>query len=472
MPIRHSSSSSSTITEQLASMLPPTPEVVANATLWGATGILLTNFHTHLHLPYWACISLTNVCVRSAMFPIVVRGAKTSVRFGKISPEVQYVISNLTSGMKELSFREKLSQAGSAVWMQSMMGKDHLLKISYRTMRGLFEINKVNVLDLFKSPALQIPCFWYFAADMRKLIEGSDPALAQQLVDSSFFWITDLTESDPWYVLPMATGALLYLNVEMAVGKKALSGKTSSKSNMAKMLKDAFQSLAIFMPCFMAQQSAGVQIYLATSMVFTLVQSAAMRNDAFRQALDLPPMNAKAKGMREGEHVKDFLEKMAERQAAKARGGFVLGEGVHVTGAQISVPRFGERRKSSIVVVEKEVETGAEWDESLHKAVKIEFEVPDYTLKSLLVFPDMYKTSTPMPYLPGMAEPVYRAQQQHGPAIPDIPDNVMDAANRGEKLDEPIKMAPKEVIKSKRQNSGPINVSKLKAKWNRKKKGK
>ena len=307
---------------------------------------------------------------------------------------------------------------------------------------------------------------------MRKLIEGSDPALAQQLVDSSFFWITDLTEPDPWYALPMATGALLYLNVEMAVGKKALSGKTSSKSNMAKMLKDAFQSLAIFMPCFMAQQSAGVQIYLATSMVFTLVQSAAMRNDAFRQVLDLPPMNAKAKGMHEGEHVKDFLEKMAERQAAKARGGFVLGEGVHVTGAQISVPRFGERRKSSIVVVEKEVETGAEWDESLHKAVKIEFEIPDYTLKSLLVFPDMYKTSTPMPYLPGMAEPVYRAQQQHGPAIPDTPDNVMEAANRGEKLDEPIKMAPKEVIKSKRQNSGPINVSKLKAKWNRKKKGK
>ena len=51
--------------------------------------------------------------------------------------------------------------------------------------------------------------------DLRKIIEGSDPSLAQKLVESNFFWITDLTEPDPWYGLPIATGALLYLNVEV-----------------------------------------------------------------------------------------------------------------------------------------------------------------------------------------------------------------------------------------------------------------
>ena len=83
---------------------------------------------------------------------------------------------------------------------------------------------------------MQIPVFWYFAIDIRKIINGSDPALAQQLVDSSFLWITDLTEPDPWYGLPIITGLLLYWNVETAVGKKALSGETSSQSRMALFL--------------------------------------------------------------------------------------------------------------------------------------------------------------------------------------------------------------------------------------------
>lgn len=77
--------------------------------------------------------------------------------------------------------------------------------------------------------------------DLRKVIEGENPALAQQLVDSSFFWISDLTEPDPLYCLPLATGALLYLNVEVAVGRKSLSGETTSQSNLAKFLKDAFR---------------------------------------------------------------------------------------------------------------------------------------------------------------------------------------------------------------------------------------
>ncbi len=56
--------------------------------------------------------------------------------------------------------------------------------------------------------------------DLRKIIEGSDPSLAQKLVESNFLWITDLTEPDPWYGLPIATGALLYLNVEVRGGRR------------------------------------------------------------------------------------------------------------------------------------------------------------------------------------------------------------------------------------------------------------
>ena len=312
-----------------------------------------------------------------------------------------------------------------------------------------------------KSPALQIPVFWYFAVDIRKIIEGSDPHLAQQLVESSFFWITDLTEPDPWYALPIATGALLYLNVETAVGKKALSGETSSRSNVVKFIKDAFQTLAIFMPCFMAQQPSGVQLYLATSMVFTLLQSNAMRNDTVRQAVGLPPMHTKSKD--QGTFLKEFAEIMEQRQKAKALGGFVPGEGVHLIGANTSHFRTGKKRRSTIAVEKKE---GEKFDES--KMTKIEFEVPVYTLQSLLVVPDLFKRSTPVPFLPGIREPIFPTHPtltEEQLVMPDISLDVMAAANRGEK---PIEMAPKEVL-PKRKESKKIDVNRVKSKWNRKK---
>ena len=469
-----STSTTETITEQLTSYLPPTPDFITNATIWGGTGLLLVNFHTHLHLPYWACISLTNICIRSAMLPIAINGAKTSVKFGKISPEVQYVLSNFTSGMKTLKIANMFSQEGSFKSQQTMRGQMEVLTKSLSTLRGLFKLNKVNLIDVFKSPLLQIPFFMYFASDLRKIIEGCDPQLAQQLVDSSFFWITDLTESDPFYGLPIATGALLYLNVETAIGKRSLSGETSSKSNMAKILKDAFQTLAIFMPCFMAQQSSGVQLYLATSMVFTLIQSNAMRNDSVRHAIGRPPMGAKAKTMDEGEYVKDFLAKMAERQAAKAQGGFALGEGVFILGSNISIPQRGKKRKSSIVV-EKQDMTVDDLDESQILKIKL----PDHTLQSpLLVFPDMFKT-TPVPFILGLREPEFYNPKKSTTDYASLKEEeqmkIMEAANRGELPEDKIEMAPKNVLRkttaSKGNSSGTIDTKKLKSKWNKKKKG-
>ena len=107
-----------------------------------------------------------------------------------------------------------------------------------------------------------------------------------------------------------------------------------------------------------------------------------------RQAIGLPPTNTKPKSMVEGEYVKDFLAKMAERQAAKAKGGFALGEGVFILGSNISVPKRGKKRKSSIEVEKKEL-TVDDLDESQLMKIKL----PDHTLQSpLLAFSHLSKT--------------------------------------------------------------------------------
>ena len=46
------------------------------------------------------------------------------------------------------------------------------------------------------------------------------------------------------------------------------------------------------MPCITANSPAGIQIYLLTSFTFTLFQSAALRHDPFRELVGLPPKDA------------------------------------------------------------------------------------------------------------------------------------------------------------------------------------
>ena len=480
--------------------------LLADISFWGGTGLLLTNFHTILHIPYWSCIVLTNIVVRTAMIPIAVHGARTQVKLGSVSPEVQYLITSFTTDMTTLGGKQAAATATGGQGGQKSKSSYHvdqmyykgrivLIKATMETLRGIYRMKDINPLAIFKSPALQIPVFIYFAMDLRKIIEGSDPLLAQKLVESNFLWLTDLTEPDPWYGLPIATGALLYLNVEMSVGKQALSGEASSKSNIAQILKDVFQSLAIFMPCFMAQQPSGVQLYLLTSMIFTLAQARAMRNDVIRAAIGLPSIHAKARNMSDSDIVKNFLEQMSERQAAKARGGYVLGEGVHVTGANISIPRFGKKRPSSIIVVDDSTIQGgggggssSSSRSSKDRSNMISIELPDHTLRSpLLVQPQMFAT-TPIPYMHGMTTSVLHhtprttnfGNEEELLSMPDIPLSAIEAANRGEMPQQVtvvagstagVEMAPKEVLrqieesKRKRMGSGPINKSKLKSRW-------
>jgi Preprotein translocase subunit YidC len=206
------------------------PEFIKQYSIWGGSAIILKTFHGQ-NIPYWASMSLTNILVRSSLFPLVIQGAKTSVRFANVAPEVQFLISCYTRDAKTL----KDANAPPSQRME-------LLVATWQSLRGIYKLHKVNPFDVLKSPLMQIPVFWYFSVDIRKLINGGNPELAQELTESGFLWVMDLTEPDPWYGLPILSGLLLYLNVEVAVGKQSLSGETASKSNIARYLKDGFQS--------------------------------------------------------------------------------------------------------------------------------------------------------------------------------------------------------------------------------------
>ncbi|KAG7361491.1 60Kd inner membrane domain containing protein [Nitzschia inconspicua] len=310
------------------------PEVVQNFSIWGGTGIIIKALHGQGGLPYWACFSAMNVLLRASLIPLVIYSAKMAARYAKVAPEVQFIITLFQNDLKKMRAEGKSLYEQRYLFLQNM-----------QTLRGIYKLHDINPLTVFLSPLLQIPFFYYVATDLRKIVNGADPVLAQELTESKFLWVTDLTDPDPWYGLPIAAGAMLYINVEVAIGRKSLSGPTASQSDFARMLKDLFQTLAVFMPCFASQSPAGLQIYLVSSFTWTLFQSAALRNDTMRGWVGLPAIGTPPT---EPKYAKEFMEfKKLEQKAKEIRGdGPVLGRNVLAVGFETSFP--GTNRPSTI----------------------------------------------------------------------------------------------------------------------------
>lgn len=310
------------------------PEAVQQFSIWGGTGVVLSTLHSSAGVPYWACFAVMNFMLRASLIPLVIYSARMAARYAKVAPEIQFIVTLFQNDLK------KMRAEGKSLYEQRYLFMQNL-----QTVRGIYKLHDINPLMVFVSPLLQIPFFYYVAVDLRKIVNGADPDLAQELTESSFLWVHDLTDPDPWYGLPIAAGAMLYTNVEVAIGRKSLSGPTASQSDFARLLKDLFQTLAVFMPCFASQSPAGLQVYLVSSFTWTLFQSAALRNDTMRLWIGLPAMGTPPT---EPKYAKEFMEfKKLEQKAKEIRGdGPVLGRNVLAVGFETSFP--GTNRPSTI----------------------------------------------------------------------------------------------------------------------------
>eukprot|EP00934_Nitzschia_sp_Nitz4_P006749 Nitzschia sp. Nitz4//scaffold76_size158648//114844//116370//NITZ4_002561-RA/size158648-processed-gene-0.269-mRNA-1//-1//CDS//3329557890//6739//frame0 len=428
------------------------PEAFQSVSIWGGTGVALKAIHMDGTIPYWACFGLMSTALRAALVPLVIYSARTSARFAKVAPELQFIVTLFQSDLKKMRAEGK-----------SLLEQRNLFLQNLQTVQTIYKLHSINPLVVFLSPLLQIPFFYYVAVDLRKIVNGQDPELAQELTESEFWWIKDLTDPDPWYGLPMAAGAMLYMNVEVAVGRRSLSGPTASKSDFALWLKDAFQTLAVLMPCMASQSPAGLQIYLLSSFTWTLFQGGALRNDTFRGWIGLPSMSAPPT---EPQYAKEFMEfKKLEQEAKEIRGdGPVLGRNVLAVGFETSFP--GTDRPSTIEGSGMPPEE--EWEEPIGTNAKPTLNVEKATAAWGGQF--IHGISAPMSQLEAQFADELKQERakeianqsmeaEQGGFLAQGSDAAMEAANRGVQLAPPPekKEAPKR-----------LNVSRLKRRTRRK----
>jgi membrane protein insertase Oxa1/YidC/SpoIIIJ len=115
-------------------------------TIWGGCGWLITTLHMGGTIPYWVCMSLSSLVVRTCLLPLVVQGAHTQVKFASIAPDIQFLLT-LFQQDRQMMKMDQRTQTNPAE--MNLLKRQHF-QASWRNLRYIYKSNNVHPLDIFK----------------------------------------------------------------------------------------------------------------------------------------------------------------------------------------------------------------------------------------------------------------------------------------------------------------------------------
>lgn len=146
---------------------------------------LLEHVHVYSGLPWWGSIILSAVVVRTAMLPLYRNAMDMSGRMVVLEPHLKPI-------------KDRISAAQAAKDQAATMAAVTDLKATYKA-------GGIKLYQMFM-PLIQVPLgFGTF-----RLLRGMGDLPVPGLENGGLLWIRDLTLSDPYFILPIATGWAFY----------------------------------------------------------------------------------------------------------------------------------------------------------------------------------------------------------------------------------------------------------------------
>lgn len=220
------------ISEPLADM----PEVeLAEAIDWGWFAGMSKFFGTMmLDLLRWfyqltgiwgVAIILLTVVVKLVLLPLTIKQYKSMRKLKEINPELT-------------KLREKY--------------KDDKVKLQ-QEMQALFQRTGANPLSGCVPLLIQFPVWIALYAMLGAVVD---------LYHEDFLWLPDLTQPDPYYILPVSMGVLMFIQTKM----NPSTGDEQQMKMMLWMMPGIFVVMMLFLP-------SGLGVYIFANIVLSLIQS-------------------------------------------------------------------------------------------------------------------------------------------------------------------------------------------------------
>ncbi|KAL3771124.1 hypothetical protein ACHAW5_010298 [Stephanodiscus triporus] len=211
---------------------------------------------------YAYAIGATTLAFRVALFPLFVRGQRTSSRMAHMQPEL-------------MALKEELDKMGGKIDQQTQL-------MHVKKNKALFRKYDCNPFFAIVPPLVSAPIFMSMFFALRNAPEY----FPELLSTGGMLWFPDLTVADPYCIMPVFS-ALLFLGIT-EVGKEQMM---ASDPVRGRTMVNAFRALAIVMvPLTMSFQSS-VFVYWTTNNTFSFVQTMVLRQPSVRKYFEIwdPP---------------------------------------------------------------------------------------------------------------------------------------------------------------------------------------
>jgi YidC/Oxa1 family membrane protein insertase len=166
---------------------------------WGPTSFLeflIENIHVYVGTPWWGTIILTATAVRILLLYPHFRSTNEMAKMSGMKP----VMDKLQAKAKEA----RASQDGLAM----MAVQEEMMQAK--------KIAGLKMYWMFMPMVLQGVLGWCSFRLLRAMATLPVPGLEE----GGFWWISDLTVSDPYYVLPVAMGGLIHMLTRVSLYRK------------------------------------------------------------------------------------------------------------------------------------------------------------------------------------------------------------------------------------------------------------
>lgn len=214
--------------------------------------------HTGLDIPWWSAIVIGTVCIRIAIFPLVIICQRNAANMSNHMPTLQRLQQKATKA--RMSGDPMEAVAASTEIMQFM------------------KTNNVNPLKNLLTVAAQIPIFLSVFTGLREMTGLP----VESMKTGGILWFPDLTIPDPIYALPLLTAATLFATIEVGVdGIKASQFGHSS-------IKLFLRAMPLVSIPFMINFPSAMLCYWFTSNTFSLIQVLILKIPRVKNFFSIP----------------------------------------------------------------------------------------------------------------------------------------------------------------------------------------
>ncbi|BGP43152.1 hypothetical protein JCM10449v2_007176 [Rhodotorula kratochvilovae] len=229
----------------------------------------LQSLFVHLHesfpllgtpgLQWCLLIPAVTLLLRLVLFPFQVRAQSNAARLAIIQPDMLKGMNKL----KEAKARNDF----------------HAMQTAQMETQALMKKHDVNPIRNLVFPLAQAAVFMcmFFA------LRGLSGAGLESMQTEGFGWVPDLTQVDPYYLLPVTSTALTLATLETGV-----DSTTQVQTSTTKNMKMIFRIMLVAALPFISYFPAALLLYWTTNNFLSLVQSQVLKVPFVRSLLNIP----------------------------------------------------------------------------------------------------------------------------------------------------------------------------------------